>query len=149
GPVHRHRAGGAIERDGVGRASAEIQVQELDPAWGGHEDVVVLVARCELLGHAYVVEELLLARHEVDLLRTARADDERGNAVAIRADDAVVDRDRARARLAAHEIPGCQRLAVQREQRPAVGLNGDGRRVHRRSRERAVVRTPDPYGAAG
>src|SRR5213594_3150321 len=100
----------------VWRASAEIEIQQLDPAWCGHEDVIVFVTRRELLWRAPVVEELLLAGGEVDLLRAARPHDERGYAVAIRAHDAAVDGDRARGGLAAGEIPGGERLAVQCEQ---------------------------------
>jgi len=54
----------------------------------------------------------------------ARADDERGDAVAVGAHDAVVDRDRAGAGLTAGEIPGGEGLPVQRKQSASIGLNG-------------------------
>src|SRR6185503_6641675 len=99
GTVHRHRAGRTVERDRVGSPSAEIEVEKVDATRSRNEDVVVLVAWRELLRRVRVIEELLLTRREVDLLRAAGANDERGDTVTVRADDPVVDRDRPRARL--------------------------------------------------
>src|SRR5687767_9904907 len=85
--IHRHCAGGATQRDRVRRASAEVQVEQVQAALGADKDVVVLVGRCDASRLLRVREELGVPARRVDLLSAGAAHHEGAHTVAVRRDD--------------------------------------------------------------